>query len=282
MLGSALSYPLWFAGEASLTGQFSWSESGLDLALGLAPWLLALAAVGFSLRSGQKSRTTKAGSQPNRRPRVIAALALFAALRLGFFTWWQPSNMEYYCGTLPPLFFIAALCIGGERKAKTTEHALLASAVLIVVLGNWSALMGPNRSTAMHTRAHQTVVSAGPGGLALGLDRFGYYALMRAQKTWPIEHSTKPAVADISDAASGLVPSAVPHARARIAQALIGGGKVFAMRDMILPARFQHEPWALDWTDDQHVGTMNQIIENIRATPMDPDAGLASWLWQLE
>ena len=276
MLASSLTYPLWFVGNSVQSGSFSLAVMGGQLTLGLLPWLAILAALVLSRRTPSASTDEDA-----RAKKAAVGLLIFIAIRFSFFTWWQPINMEYYCGTLLPLFFLAALAL---RKASTTPRlstGLLVTALLALVFGNWSVLIAPNQGTDMDLRAREVLTSAGPKGLALGLDRLGFYSLMRAQQTAGKPQASLPAILDISDAASGVVPTAVATARAQIRTTLANGGKVFALRDMILPARFQHAPWHLDWTDENHTGGMSQVLADIEATPMDPQAGLASWLWRL-
>jgi hypothetical protein len=273
MLGASLSYPLWFTGNAAQTGAFTWSDHGAQLALGLAPWLL----IGTALIASRLRKERDASPSA----KAARALVVLIVVRFAFFTWWQPSNMEYYCGTLMPLFFLAALWLRDSGPSATVPASLLAVALGILALGNWATLISPNRGGDMDARARETLQSAGPSGLALGLDRLGYYSLMRARETSTVPAIELPRVVDISDAASGVKPDQVPLARALISQTIAAKGNVFAMRDMVLPVRFRHAPWFLDWSVGQHEGAMSKIIADFEATPMDPDAGLGSWLWRL-
>jgi hypothetical protein len=136
----------------------------------------------------------------------------------------------------------------------------------------------------MHERASAALEAAGPGGLVLSLDGLGHLALVRARGTMPEPGGGKatPRVLDASLVASGADLRQLEALRTQIAATLARGGHVVAARDMILPERFEHANWPLDWTDANHVGGMDRLVEGFAARPADPEAGLASWLWQLE
>jgi len=262
---TALGYPLWYACQAWLRGELTGALPAL--LLGTAPWLLLVLA---PLLTERADPTPEARG----RKRALAALLAFAGLRFLFFAWWQPGNMEYHTGTLTPLALALAIWLGGRRLTLRPALALGAAALLVLV-GNLQFLIGPNQARDMHERATEALAAAGPGGLVLSLDELGHYALVRAHDTQPGAHP--PRVLDASAVASGGNLTRLAELRAAIEATLARGGRVVAARDLVLPARFEHPPWPLDWSDAEHTGGMNQLIAGHEAAPAEPGA----WLWLL-
>lgn len=273
---TALAYPVWYAGQASMRGELGGAQTALFL--GLAPWILCVLAPMLTRPFEDAERPADDDAQLNDRRRAVLALLAFAAVRFGFFAWWQPGNMEYHTGTLTPLALALAVWLGGRRVSLRSAVAL-ASAMVLVLVGNLRYLIAPNQAADLHARATEALAAAGPGGLVLSLDRLGHYALLRA-------HGTQlgpelPRLLDASDVAGGLDLTSLTELRAAIQATLSRGARVVAARDLLLPARFEHAPWPLDWSDAEHVGGMNQLIEGFQAGPADPEAGLDAWLWTL-
>jgi hypothetical protein len=214
-----------------------------------------------------------------------------------FFSWWQPGNLEYHAGNLVPLLLAVALLLRPSRTepgpARHLVPRLLLLAFAVNLVGNWLTLIEPNRASDLHASASEALERVAPGGLVLGLDRLGHYANLRAVGTCPGERAALPRVLDASDVAAGVDLSSLAQLRAELAAAVErvraatdgGAGRpaVVATRDLVLPERFEHAPWPLDWSDvaTGHVGGMNRLIEGYAALPLDPDAGMASALWEL-
>ncbi len=120
----------------------------------------------------------------------LAALALTISIRLLFFTWWQPSNMEYHTPTLVPGFLMLALIAGRSnsparsamqstagRIGPVTSAGLGAAAALSLLLGNGACLFEPLRTTTGSNQARAALDQAGQDGLVLVLDPFSGFAV---------------------------------------------------------------------------------------------------------
>jgi len=274
---TTLSYPIWYASQGFLHGDVD--RATASLLMGLAPWLL----LAMGPRLGQLGRQGKTEGAPAlERRRALAALLSFALLRFGFFAWWQPGNMEYHTGTLTPLFLALAVWLGGRPAATLHAAGAWTFAAVLVIAGNVTSLIGPNQASDLDARAQEALEAAGPGGLVLSLDGLGHLALERARGTHAGGTADLPRILNASLVASGTNLDKLPELRAAIAHTLRSGGHVFAARDMILPERFHHAPWPLDWTDSHHDGGMDKLVDGFAPTPVDMDAGLDSWLWRLE
>ena len=292
---AALAYPMYYAGQAGLHG-----EVGLDLVLGLAPWLLLCGALVAS-RLG----TAPAEDRPHHR-RAVLALAVLLVLRLAFFTWWQPGNLEFHTVHLAPALLLLAVLLRPptiDRAAgPTTELAprLLVLAAATTLIVNWTSLIAPNRTPAMHAVATEALDTVAPGGLVLSLDRLGHYANLRAAGTTARGLEPAPLILDASDVASGLDLAGAPDLRRAIDAAAarvsldpappLARPPVVATRDRILPERFAHAPWPLDWSrapgtegqgDPGHEGGMNLLFEGRDARPKDETAGMDAAIWTL-
>lgn len=272
---TSLSYPLWFASQGFLHGHTD--RATASLLMGLAPWVLLVLGPRLGRLRGGGSTTESLSAE---RRRALLALLAFALLRFSFFAWWQPGNMEYHTGTLAPLFLALGVWLGGRPASVMHAAGAWAFAAVLVVAGNVSALIGPNQGKQLDERALEALETAGPGGLVLSLDGLGFLALERARGT--SVHSDPPLLLDASLVASGTDLTQLPELRATIAKTLAAGGKVIAARDMVLPERFKHAPWPLDWTDARHEGGMDKLVEGLTPTPLSPGAGLDSPLWRLE
>ena len=124
-----------------------------------------------------------------RRPGLrigLTALAVTIAGRLLFFTWWQPSNMEYHTPTLVPGFLMLALIAGRSNfPAHSTQRrigpalsaGLGGAAALSLLLGNGGCLFEPLRTTIGSEQAHAALEQAGQQGLVLALDPFSGFAI---------------------------------------------------------------------------------------------------------
>lgn len=268
---TALSYPLWYAGQGFLRGDVD--PATASLLMGLLPWLLLVAGPLF----GRKAKSNQIGAG---HKRALFALVAFALLRFGFFAWWQPGNMEYHTGTLAPLFLALAVWLGASTRSKLHATAAWSFAAAAILAGNLTTLIAPNQSTALDENAIEALATAGPGGLVLSLDGLGHLALKRAIGTRAA--SEQPQIQDASAVASGADLTKLPELRAKIGQTLASGGRIVGVRDMILPARFDHALWPLDWTDSNHTGAMSRLVEGFTIKPIGTKAGPDSWLWTLE
>ncbi|MDF1800698.1 MAG: hypothetical protein P1V81_16095 [Planctomycetota bacterium] len=303
---TALGYSMWYAARAWTSGGIGLEHGLFELLLGLAPWVLA----GLAMLSGVR-RNRGPGDAVRDLRRALAALVVFLLLRFGFFAWWQPGNLEYHTGHLVPLLLLVALCLRVRGAAAAAPDVatsttpslaprLLALAALTTLVGNYLVLIEPNQGTAMHARSSAAMAQLAPGGLVLSLDRLGHYSDLRAAGTTPAivtgEPADAPVVLDASDVASGLDLSRFDELRGAIEAALtrtadlrpgpfpdapVAG--VLATRDLLLPVRFEHPPWPLDWSNPAtgHVGGMNRMIEGRAVLPRPPSAGLGAALWEL-
>lgn len=155
--GMAFSYPLLFAGP--------WRVLGAAACLGF------LAAPLLARRDGWSGGPARA----------LAALLAFALLRLAFFAWWQPTNMEYHAGTLLPLT-LALVVASAPRPgpgALRVQSLFLAVLLAVVAIGNWTVLIGPNRGDDMARRAARAAAAAGRNGMVVSMDREQQYAMRR-------------------------------------------------------------------------------------------------------
>ena len=123
-----------------------------------------------------------AAGGPWRRPGLtqgLLALGVTVAVRLLFFTWWQPSNTEYHTPTLVPVFLSLALVVGRSERAVHARWStrLGAAAAASLLLGNGACLMQPLQTQHGQTRARTALEQAGPQGLVLALDPYSRFAL---------------------------------------------------------------------------------------------------------
>ncbi len=134
--------------------------------------------------------------------RVALALALFAAARVAFFSWWQPSNIEYHTGTLLPLWLLFAVALAarargaGAREPSAREPGargtgtpppapgarrvgLALAGVLAAAVGNAQSLILPARSAGIDEQAREAFAWAGEGGAVVTFDALAGYSLLR-------------------------------------------------------------------------------------------------------
>ena len=108
---------------------------------------------------------------------VLASLAFYVVVRLGFFTWWQPTNLEYYNGTLLPLALFASLMLRTNRGRLPVWPLILAC--VLIAAGNLTAFVLPNRTTSVSEATNMAVDAIGPGGMIVALNANQYHALLR-------------------------------------------------------------------------------------------------------
>ena len=287
---AALAYPTYYAAQAAATGGATLEQGLVELALGLAPVLLLVLAVLAGRRRGVPTEPT------GPRRRAALALAAFLVLRLGFFTWWQPGNLEYHAGHLAPALLLVAVLLRPGRAEPGPAAALVPRLVLlagaVTLAGNWVALIEPNRTRDLHAVADEAMATVAPGGLVLSLDRLGHYANLRAAGTTARHVEPPLLLMDASDVAAGVDLETLDQLRGAIRSTLKrlgalptgtpgGAPAVVATRDRILPPRFEHAPWPLDWSTGDHAGGMGRLVEGFLALPLDPVAGVESGLWEL-
>ncbi len=201
---------------------------GVWAALSIATTCLLIA--GTCLHRG--SRVPVAGS------RTAAALFLGSVVlvRIVFFTWWQPSNMEYHTPTLWPLLALTALAlpVAGSPAAARAALALFAAALLALGV-NGGRLMQPNRTFDMDRTAEEALLLAGPRGLVLSIDRLQHYAQMRARAR--LAFAAELPLAACLDASDGAGQAGVHSIEALIREAraaLARGDQVVVVRDRFL------------------------------------------------
>lgn len=306
---TALGYSMWYAARAWTHGSIGLEHGLLELLLGLVPWLLVVLAVLSGTRRRSEPEPEARATRDLRR--ALAALVVFLVLRFSFFAWWQPGNLEYHTGHLVPLLLLVALLLRARGKPDAALNEtpsagtslaprLLLLATLTTLVGNYLVLIEPNQGTAMHARSTAAMGQLAPGGLVLSLDRLGHYSDLRAAGTTPSittgEASDAPVVVDASDVASGLDLARLDELRSAIEAALVRTADlrpgpfpdapiagVLATRDLVLPVRFEHPHWPLDWSNPAtgHVGGMNRMIDGLAVHPRPLSAGLEAALWEL-
>ncbi len=167
---------------------------------------------------------------------VAVGLGVFVLVRFLFITWWQPSNLEYHAGTVLPVVLLVAV-LGDPRigpQARALRRTKLLVCLILVGVGNWFTLIGPNQSDEIARRSADAISSAGPGGMVVAIDTLQYYALLR-------EEPRNVTLVDASQALLGS-PEQIPAVRAAIARTLETGGAVFVVRDVVLPAFWRLAP----------------------------------------
>lgn len=177
---------------------------------------------------------------PPRRPgrnvrSVLLGLLAYAALRFAFFSWWQPSNMEYHTGTLVPMFLALPLLwnpglVGLRRRFR---DAFLAAAAVSLAISAWLTLFGGMRGTEISERARLALDRAGDAGLVVSVDRWFHYSLLR-------EGADAQRAVDASDYTTGVYeqlpdrPDPLPELKRRIGRTLLDGGRVVVAGDRVL------------------------------------------------
>lgn len=204
-------------------------------------WQLALLALGPVLLALLPPRRFEPGLA-----RALLALLLYFALRLVFYSWWQPGNLEYQSGNLVPLFLAAALLLrsGAGGWARWRRPLLLGCACLALAQGNWTELMQPYRTREIAWRSQQACHMAAADGLVIALDPLQALALLRV---------VEPACAtlDASSFASphGADPAIEAQRAALIERAramLAARASVVLVWDRSVPARQGWPTWSLD------------------------------------
>lgn len=236
----------------------------------VSPWAaLALATLACALAVGRRrpgearAGDERAGDEQNgdaAARRVAAALALFAALRFAFYTWWQPTNPEFHGATWIPLLLLLALALDRERAARR-QAALLALALVATGVGTARVTILPHRGDAARERALEAIAAAGPGGVVLALDWVQDWALMRE------------APADV--VVQRAIPQAIDAARARIAAAHARGGRALLARDDRLGPRI------LGATIPPPPGLIPALAQGYEIVPVGLDASDPPWLVEL-
>ena len=198
-------------------------------------------------------------------PSALAALGLVAAIRVVFFTWWQPSNMEYHTPTLVPVFLALAVWTGRSAGAPgVVSTAVGFLAAFSLWLGNSGALIEPNRSKGLHARSVEAFQVAGPGGLVVALDPYQGFALERARPPGAaLEPASAPGHAYAAD-------------RARLvtlgADTLERGERIVLVRDTLL---FPRLGLPLHQVDGELIATLVGLADS--ETRSEQDGGV----WQM-
>jgi hypothetical protein len=192
-------------------------------------------------------------------PRALLALAVWALVRVGFFAWWQPGNLEYHTGNLAP--FVLALGVllrphawGGLQSLlrggwyPLRQLVVLGAAVALLYQSNSAYLLRPHRTEVTAQRLDLAVALAGPGGSVVALDGLTGKALLRARRDGVelIDAGTL-AGAPAPDVA---LPTALAAGRAQLlahlSDVLARGNGVVASVDWVLPLRLGKPLWNLD------------------------------------
>jgi hypothetical protein len=223
-----------------------------------------------------------------------ALLGLFAwfAVRVAFFAWWQPGNLEYHTGNLAPFLLGLALLLRPPSRAALTQRTtsgwaqvralfVLGIAVALLVQTNGARLITPNRGAAIARRLELAVAlaapAAGPGamsaessaggprGLVLALDPLTGKALLRARVAGVD-------VLDASYAAGVATTASSPERNAvleRVRGVLAAGGGVVAIVERVLPARMG---WAETQLDLEFLAALEALGDGQRLVDENGDA----------
>lgn len=201
--------------------------------------------------------------------RALLGLLAWFALRVAFFAWWQPSNLEYQTGNLAPFVLALALLLRPQGRvplarittsgwAQVRALFVLGIAVVLLAATNSARLITPNRGDAIARRLELAVALAAPAagsaamsaessvsgarGLVLALDPLTGKALLRSR-------DARVDVLDASYAAGVATTASSPERVAvleRVRQVLAAGGGVVAIVDRVLPARMGWAETQLD------------------------------------
>ncbi|MFT5285015.1 MAG: hypothetical protein ACI8TQ_001176 [Planctomycetota bacterium] len=147
----------------AFAGRMEWSSLSIWSAI------LSISVLGMlSLLPSERTRATKT---------VLAGFALYFVVRFGFFTWWQPANLEFHNGTLLPVTLIAVLLLRSNVRRMPTWPLPLA--FVLIAVGNLTAFVLPNRAMAVSLDTATAVEAVGPGGMIVALNANQYHALLR-------------------------------------------------------------------------------------------------------
>ena len=173
---------------------------------------------------------------PGSRAGAALFLASIVLVRIVFFTWWQPSNMEYHTPTLWPLLALAALASPAAGSPGARRAAWSLCVAMLLALGvNGARLMLPNRTFDMDRTAEQALELAGAKGLVLSIDRLQHYAQMRARAR--LASAPGGPLAVCLDASDGAGQAGVHELETLVSEAhstLARGHQVVVVRDRFL------------------------------------------------
>jgi hypothetical protein len=201
--------------------------------LATAPAVLALVFLVASALLGRvwpRSPAGSAGLAPRVRTRCALALGAFLALRLAFFGWWQPSNIEYATGHVAPIVLLVALA-SGPRSLPAA-----AAALALLLVANVRSLVVPFAGDGAHRDARAALELAGDGGLVVALDLWAAFAVERERGSG--DHARVAFV----DATHASDPAVVASTVAATARHLDAGGTVVALGDGSFQARLGLPP----------------------------------------
>jgi hypothetical protein len=174
--------------------------------------------------------------------RALLALMAFVLLRLLFFTWWQPGNMEYHTTNLLPVFMGAALLLGRGylRHGWRSRAVALWAWTGLLGLSNYWLLLAPNRGNTLQVRSQSALEAAGPGALTISLDSFAHFMLLRDG-----EHLPR---LDASAWMTWQAPQSAADVSAAIAAQLQSGGRVLLLHEVDLMPRLHFPDHPVDQT----------------------------------
>lgn len=195
--------------------------------LSFATWGLALAALVPSRRLTPAVR------------RAALALLAYIGVRIVFFAWWWPLDLEFQTGTMVPLFLLLALLLdpGAESiRARRRQTLLLAAFAVVVGAGTWFTFIGPNRDDVIHRRVLRAIELVRPHGLIVSLDAFQNYSLLREKSDFRFMNASLVAAHPPGE------PPAVPERereglRRRIERELASGRPLVMIRDTVMLQR---------------------------------------------
>jgi len=199
--------------------------------LATAPAVLALVLLVASAVLGRtRPRAAATARDARLRTRFAVALLAFLALRLAFFGWWQPSNIEYATGHVAPIVLLVTLA-SGPRSLPAA-----AAALVLLAVANVRSLVLPFAGDGAHRDARAALELAGDGGLVVALDLWAAFALERER-----ESGAHDGVAFV-DATHASDPTVVATTVASAARHLDAGATVVAVGDGSFQSRLGLPP----------------------------------------
>ncbi|QDU68670.1 hypothetical protein [Engelhardtia mirabilis] len=195
-----------------------------------ATTVASLATTALLVAAAWPARGARRGERAAGLRGALLGLLVYTVVRHAFFTWWQPGNMEYHAGTLLPLSLVLVLAASTHAPPRRRAVGLTSLAALLLVAGNWSSLIEPNRATTMDDRVDRVLAEAGPQALVLSLTGLQHYAVLRAERPGVEAHS-------IVDAARFAREEDLAAIEAQVEAHLASGHSVVVLRDSVLSAR---------------------------------------------
>ncbi|MCB9892289.1 MAG: hypothetical protein H6833_11615 [Planctomycetes bacterium] len=224
------------AADPGLPGAAEWLEQcDLRLSCGVRPTLSSFPAwfvwSAFLLPFAVLLTCASHGS---RRAFVLAIG--FVSLRLGFFAWWQPANMEYqFANAFPLLILVAVLPRDALRPATRGRWLVLGVLLISTIFTTWRnevLLFSKLRQRHLVTRCERLERWQRAGARIVAVDDYVHYAL---QCFGDVPHET-------------FLPAEEEERRAplqtQILAALQGGPPIVFATDTVLPRALGLDRWA--------------------------------------